>query len=72
MQHREEALRQQPAGASDRPDNRAGEGRKLQGGIYSRQQERGEEWGDLMEEDYNPELSQASGAPQIKNPKVGC
>ena len=41
----------------------------MQGGIHSRQQERGEEWGDLKEEDCDPELYQASGAPQIKNPK---
>ena len=30
---------------------------------------RGEEWGDLEEEDHYPELYQASGAPQVKNPK---
>ena len=69
LQHREEALRQQPAGARERPDNGAGEGRKLQGEIYNRQQERGKEWGNLKEEDCDPELSQASRAPQVKNPK---
>ena len=56
LQHREDALRQQQAGAREKPDNCAGGGRKLQGGIHSRQQERGEEWGDLKEEDCDPEL----------------
>ena len=56
LRHREEALRQQPAGARERPDNGAGGGRKLQGGIHSRQKERVEEWGDLKEEDCDPEL----------------
>ena len=69
LQHREDALKQPQARARERPDNGTGGGRKSQGGIHSRQQERGEEWADLEETARYPELYPASGAPQIKNPK---
>ena len=69
MQHREEALRQQPAGARENPVNSEGGSRKLQGEIHHRQQKGGKERGYRKEEDHDPELYQASGPPRIKNPK---
>ena len=47
LQHREEALKQQLAGARERQDNGAGRGMKIQDGVHSRQRERSGEWGDL-------------------------
>ena len=69
LKHREDALRQQLAGARERPDNGAGGGSKLQGGVHRRQRERSEEWRDLKEEECEPDLYQASRAPQIQNPE---
>ena len=46
LQHRDDALKQPQAKARGRPDNGTGRGRKSQGGIHSRQQERGKEWTD--------------------------
>ena len=43
LQHREEALTQQSTGVRKRPNNGKGGGSKLQGGIYSRQQEQSEQ-----------------------------
>ena len=69
LKHREDALRQQLAGAGERPNNGAGGSRKLQGGVHSRQREGSEEWRDLKEEERAPERYQASRAPQIQGPK---
>ena len=46
LQHRDDALKQPQAKARGTPDNGTGRGRKSQGGIHSRQQERGKEWTD--------------------------
>ena len=54
LQYREEALRQQPARVRGKPANSAGGKRKLQGENHSRQQKRGEEWGNRKEEDCDP------------------